>query len=231
MLGVVNRKLLFVILGATAAFMVALGGFLFWFLGGEDDAVKKSATQFAAAVQANDPAAAPEGGREYVEGIRLYFGPVRSAQVVHRYKKSHGSGSDSTSFWVAQLLLHTERGPAVVEIQYDNNSLDPGNQDIQQVYELAPSRIPGDALGSHDRAEVERAFASRGGRAADSIKLSGAFARTPTPTPGAGTADPAPDVEDTPVPAANDEFARQQAQAMRKLRCVQRAKGDVEKLQ
>src|SRR4051794_25171359 len=174
MLGLVNRKLVFIILGATAAFMVALGGFLFWFLGGEDDAVKKSATQFAAAIQSNDADAAPEGGGRYVDGIRAYFGPVKSAKLVHEYKKSDNGGpntADDTSYWVAQILLRTERGPAVVEVRYDNNSLDPSHQDLQQVYELEPSGIPGDALARTDRADVKRAFASRGGRAADSIKL------------------------------------------------------------
>jgi hypothetical protein len=225
----VNRKRIFLILSATLAFCIALGGFLFWFLGGEGDAVKKSATQFAAAVEKYDPGAAPEGGGDYVEGIRAYYGPVAGARFVDSYKKNDNGGpntGDDRSYWVAQVLLRTERGAAVVEVEYDNNGLDPSNQDLQRIYELRPGDLP-DSLGAGDRAEVERAFASRGGQAADSIKLSGAFAHLPKP---GSTVDPAPDVEDTPVPPANDEFARQQREAMKQLRCVRKAKGDVEKL-
>jgi hypothetical protein len=193
----VNRKLLALILIPTAVFMVALGGFLFWFLGGEEDAVKTSANQFAAAIVANNPSAAPEGGEAYVRGVRARFGPVQSAQLVSEYKKGDNGGSstaDDTSYWLAQIALRTERGPAVVEVRYDNNSLDPKNQEIRTVYEVKRDHSHGPDLASSQSPAAEPPAP---------------IAETPVPAPAA-----TPKVADDPA-----------------IRCLKKAKGDVEKLQ
>jgi hypothetical protein len=47
------------------------------------------------------------------------------------------------------------------------------------------------------------------------------------PEPGATTLPP--NIEDTPIPAANDNFAIQQVRAQRKLHCIQRAGNDARK--
>src|SRR4051812_39743696 len=111
-----TRKILIVVFTATAVFAVLLAAFLFWYLGNEEDAVTKSTDEFIAALEAKDPDAAPKGGADYVRGIPIAFGPVQDAERLKVEKISRGSGSNSRSFWVSEVLLRTERGAAVVEI-------------------------------------------------------------------------------------------------------------------
>jgi hypothetical protein len=70
-------------------------------------------------------------------------------------------------------LLHAKRGPAVVELEFDNHDL-PGSEEVSGVYELEPDDAPN--LGPQDRKRLDAAFAARGGEPADQITLSGASA-------------------------------------------------------
>ena len=71
-----NRRMLILIVGGTAAFTVAVAVAVFWLLGKAEESTRHASTQFAAALEKNDPSAAPAGGADYVEGVRAYFGPV-----------------------------------------------------------------------------------------------------------------------------------------------------------
>ena len=120
-----NRRMLILIVGGTAAFMVAVAVAVFWLLGKSEESTRHASAQFAAALEKNDPSAAPAGGADYVEGVRAYFGPVTSAEVVDAHNKSINTGdsADTRSYFVADLLLRTKRGAAVIELEFDNHSL------------------------------------------------------------------------------------------------------------
>ena len=192
-----NRKLIALIVIPTAVFMVAVGGFLSGSSAARRTRSRRAPTQLAAAIVANNPNAAPEGGAAYVRGVRLQFGPVRSARLVSEYKKGDNGGpdtADDTSYWLAQIALQTAHGPAVVEVRYDNNSLDPKNQEIRTVYEVKRDHSHGPDLAS---------------------------AQSLADEPPARVAAPA-----GPEAAAAPKVADDPA-----IRCLKKAKGDVEKLQ
>ena len=117
------------------------------------------------------------------------------------------------------MLLETKRGPAVVELEFDSPSLTYSSERVTDVYELAPRDVPDSALSDADFAALAKAFVARGGQPADSIKLSGAFLPE-APTPVA-----------TPAKVKRIVPDKAQKDAMKTLRCVQAAKGDIEKLQ
>ena len=205
-----NRKPLVLILGGTALFCAAVAVAVFWFLGNAETAARHASTQFAAAVVKDDPRAAPAGGADYVAGVRGYFGPVTSATVIGAHNKSINTGdaADTRSYFVADVLLRTEHGPAVLELEFDNHSLSNATEKVSAVHELAPAKVPGGTLASADRAALEAAFAARGDRPADAATLQTAPLRLKRIE--------APAVR----PAATPE----------RLRCVQDAHGDVGKL-
>jgi hypothetical protein len=218
-----NRRLLFGILGATAVFSVALAVAIFALLGHDAKSARHGATSFAAALVRDDPNAAPAGAAPYVAGVRHHFGTVTGATVVatHNHTVNTGDEADTRNYFVADLLLTTHRGPAVLELAFDNHSL--SSDAVSGIRELAPGDVSG--LSRAQRAQLEHAFAARGGRAADAITLSSAPASVP-----ASVVTPAPAVSHGVAPAvaqADPAFATQAAQ----LRCVQRAHGDVTKLQ
>jgi hypothetical protein len=211
-----RRKL--AIFGGGAIVAVAFTVTLFWILGKSEQTARDASTRFAAALVHNDPSAAPPGADDYVTGVRSYFGPVTSARVIGA-RNEHvrtGDNADTRSFCVTQLLLRSKRGPAVIEVEFDNHAL--FSDRVSSVHEVEPDDARG--LSSRAREQVEAAYAARGGNAADLIALGTARAAVPAPTPAA-----------VPIsPAAPKRTARQRA-ARKQLRCVQRAGGDVAKLQ
>jgi hypothetical protein len=91
-----------------------------WLNGKSEKTARDAATRFAAALVHNDPNAAPPGAREYVSGVREYFGPVTGARLIGtRHKHVNGFNRQTTrSFFVAELLLRAESGPAVIELEF-----------------------------------------------------------------------------------------------------------------
>jgi hypothetical protein len=212
----VGRRLALLEFGGTAVFMAVVAVALFWLLGKQEQTARHAATQFAAAVVHNDPGAAPDGAGDYVTGVRAHFGPVTNARVIGAHNKAVGEEPNTRTFFVAELLLRTERGPAVVELEFDNHDL-LGSEEVSGLYELEPDDAPD--LSANVRKRLEVAYAARGGKPADQITLSGAG--TPLqPAPAHAGQSPLQASGATPRPS----------RAQKQLRCVQRAAGDVGKL-
>ena len=190
---------------------------IFWLLGNGDKAARHASTQFGAAlVREGEP---PKGGEDFVRGVRAYFGGVSGARVIDARNHSVGSGQSSRTYYVADVLLETERGPAVLELAFDSPSLTYSSERVTNIYELAPRDVPDSALSDGEFEALAKAFVKRGGEPADSIKLDGAFIREAA-TPVAAPAKVKRIVPD-----------KAQKDAMKTMRCVQAAKGDIEKLQ
>lgn len=213
MLGISRRRLT-LILTATVTFSLIVTVVCFVLLGKEEKTARDSATRFAAALVDDKPAAAPPGAGDYVSGVREYFGPVTSARVIGAHNKgiNTGDSADTRSFFVVQVLLQSKRGPAVIELEYDNHAL--LSDKVSRVYELEPAKAPG--ITKPERRRLEAAFARRGGDPAEAGRLS-TFEPTPAPNLPA-IAKPAKPHTKKPVASAQ-------------LRCVQRAHGDVLKME
>jgi hypothetical protein len=163
-----------VILGVTAVFIAGLAAFLFWYLGGQEKAATQEANKFISALVRHDPSAAPRNGDDYVRGVWQAYRRVDDAKLIKtRQKSSNHSGSTSgSSWWVADMLLHTGRGTVVLELAFESNHLDPKTQIIDQLYELTPDRIPGGTLDEKTLARVASDQRERGSKPEDDITLS-----------------------------------------------------------
>jgi hypothetical protein len=216
----ISRRRLGLILGATVSFMAVVAVVCLVLLGKEEQTARQSATRFAAALVHDDPAAAPPGAGEYVHSVRRYFGPVTGATVIGAHNKgvNTGDNADTRSFFVVEMLVQSHRGPAVIELEYDNHAL--LSDRVSRIYELSPDHAPG--VSKAERRQLDAAFAARGGEPAD-----------------AGELDPvaAPIVPAVHIPRAAAPRPRLHAVAppslphAAQLRCVQNAHGDVAKLQ
>jgi hypothetical protein len=225
-----KKALLFSILGGTAVLATAIVGLVFWMLGNGEKAARHASAEFATALVAADPRRAPEGAREYVSGVPAHFGKVSAAEVIdarnakrtrtrntggvissvkHRKVKPRRTTKNTTTFSVADVLVRTERGPAVLELEF-TPSLSNGSEAVSVVRELAPAEVRDGLLDDDLRAEHAAAFQARGGVAATHFELIGASARVAAIT----------------KPKAS---ARQSA-GMTRLRCIQAAHGDVTKM-
>jgi len=203
-----------IIAGVTVVVAIAMVA-LFWILRESNKATIEASNKFATALVRNDPAAAPEGGGDYVKGVRAYFGPVTGARVIdtHNHSVNTGDSADTRSYYVGDVLLSTKRGPAVIELEFDNQSLANHSQKISAIHELTPGSVRKHKLDASERHELEAALADRGGKAAGAGALSGAFAGMPSTTVPKAT------VPKLTVPKDGH------------LRCIQRAHGDVRKMQ
>jgi hypothetical protein len=204
------------ILGLTLLGMAALAAFLFWYLGGQEKAATREANKFIAALVKNDPAAAPRKGADYVRGVWRVYRRVDSAKLVDTHQRSthHSTSGSGHSWWVADILLHTGRGVAVVELAFEPNHLDPDTQVIDLLYELTPGRIPGGALDDATLARVRADQRERGSVANDiTFTFDNSF---PGPSPGPTPGKPVqpPKFHTPPV-----------------IKCIRRAHGDVTKIQ
>ena len=210
----------------TATFVALIAFALFFLLGKNEKAARSGATTFAAALVHNDPNSAPPGATSYVTGVRAYFGPVTSATVIdaHNHVEDTNSDSDTRTYFVVDLLLGTRRGPAVIELEFDNHAI--GSDRVSGIHELQPNDAP--AVSAIERERLTAAFAKRGGRPAEDATLSGALSggsipslpSVPSPPQSAGQTR-------VPVTAASPQLRK----AARVLSCVQGARGNVAKLQ
>jgi len=206
------------IFGLALVSAVVIVGGVFWGIGKNKEAAGHAATKFATALVANDPGAAPKGSPEYVKGAHAYFGNVTGARVIGTHnERADANTSTSRTYPVADLLLRSARGPAVIELAFDNGGI--GSEKGTGIYELDPRDAP--SLSAADRERLASAFAERGGIPADGDTLKDGTARHPqVPAPQPATPQPA-------VAKSNPELRA----ARNELRCVQQADGDVTKLQ
>jgi hypothetical protein len=204
-----------VVLAVVSA--AAIVGTVFWGIGKNEQAAGHAATRFAAALVENDPDAAPKGSGEYIRGTRAYFGSVTRARVIGTHnERADADTSTSRTYPVADLLLRGARGPAVIELAFDNGGI--GSEKVTGIRELDPEEAP--KLPASERDRLASAFAERGRIPADGETLKQGTAQTrqaPTPRPA-----PASPVRVNPNPELRA--------ARKELRCVQRARGDVTKL-
>jgi hypothetical protein len=210
--------------------VVIVGG-VFWGIGKNKEAAGHAATRFAAALVENDPDAAPKSSPEYIKGMRAYFGAVTGARVIGTHnERADADTSTSRTYPVADLLLRSARGPAVIELAFDNGGI--GSEKVTSIYELHPDDAP--KLPAGKREQLALAFAQRGGIPADeeTLKRGSAETRQPAaPTPADAQQAPA---KATPRPTGAQPGLAKPTPELRKarkeLRCVQRARGDVTKL-
>ena len=207
----------------TIASAAVIVGVIFWAIGKNEQAAGHAATRFAAALVENDPDAAPRGSPEYIRGMRAYFGPVTGARVLGTHnERADANTNTSRTYPVADLLLRGARGPAVIELAFDNGGI--GSEKVTGIYELHPDDAP--KLPARDRERLASAFAERGGIPADGDTLKRATAQPrqlAAPRPAAATRP----VTEPPARAKPNPELRA---AQNELRCVQRADGDVTKL-
>ena len=218
--GIKNHKgrLLLILFGA-AVFAIALLLAISWLNGKDAQGGHRGAEKFATALVHNDPSAAPSGDEGYVSGVRSYFGPVSSAKVIGGHERGVNAPdhADERTYYVIEMLIHSKRGPAALELDFDDGAI--GSDRISGIHELEPSDAPGPSAA--ERKQLEAAFAARGGKAADVVKLTGT---TTVPTPHAAPTVPH-------VPVVPKAARKQLNKATTELSCVQAAHGDVAKLQ
>ena len=209
-----SAPLILVIAGVSAAVIL---GAIFWAIGKNEQAAGHAATRFAAALVENDPDAAPKGSPEYIKGMRAYFGGVTGARVIGTHnERADADTNTSRTYPVADVLLRGARGPAVIELAFDNGGI--GSEKVTGIYELHPEDAP--KLPARERERLARAFVERGGIPASADTLKNATAQPEAP------AAPQPVAAPPARPKATPELRA----AKKELRCVQRARGDVTKL-
>ena len=160
------------------------------------------------------PRAAPTTSK----GLRGHFGDVSAARVIDARNHQVGSGDDGRTYYVADLLLQTARGAAVVELEFD--SLQLISDTITDVRELEPREIKG--LDDAELTAVAKAFVARGGEPANELRHLDVLADARGE--GSGPSATPPPVAKPKKAAVSPEIRK----AKQQLRCVQRAKGDVE---
>lgn len=225
------RNIVIVVVVGTLLFGAALGGFLFWYESNEKDAARDASDQMATALQENDPSGAPDGADEYVSGMREYFGPIRDANTVDvRQVDNYGQSSntaDDRSWWTSTIFLRSERGAALVLLTFAD-TFDPKDAKVESIRELSPRKVAKGALTKVEMRDARRGFASRGGKTANSVVLAGTF------TSGRGGSEPEEDVPAAPAepvpPVDREAIERQREAGQKRLKCVQDAQGDIEKL-
>jgi hypothetical protein len=121
------------------------------------------------AIEANEPSAAPEGGADYVRGVREYFGRIREARFLDAYTARYGSGRSATTDVESEILVRGKRGAGVLQLSFDGDEID-------GMREVEPGDVHSD-LTDEEEAAVERGFARRGGETANITVLNGAFTR------------------------------------------------------
>lgn len=220
-LGRVGRGRLALVLIGAALFVGGLAFAINFLIAKDSNAARHGANAFAAALVHNNPQAAPQGGEEYVTGVRHYFGAVTGATLyrTHNHSVNTGNSADTRTYIVADVLVESKRGPAVLEVDFDNGSI--GSDHVSSVRELDPKHAPG--LNAAQRERVQAAFAKRGAKVADAQTL---LEAPPLASP-APASRPAHHLRVHVAPAADAALSK----AAEQLSCVQAAHGDVAKMQ
>jgi|tagenome__1003787_1003787.scaffolds.fasta_scaffold20588349_2 hypothetical protein len=166
-----GRRKVYVIIAASVVFAIAVAIGVFALLAKQEKTARHASTKFASALVHNDESLAPDGGSGYVRGLRSQFGAVTSARVIdaHNHTVPNSGQNDSRTYFQTELLIGTRRGPAVIEVSFDNHAF--SSERISGVKELDPSKAKG--LSKAERAALDTAFAKRGGQPANDLALSG----------------------------------------------------------
>ena len=153
------------ILALTVVSAAAIVGLVFWAIGRNEEAAGRAGARFAEALVENDPGAAPKGGRGYITRMRAYFGAVTGARLIGTHnERADANTNTSRTYPVADLLLRSARGPAVIELAFDNGGI--GSEEVTGVYELEPEDAPScrHAIASSSRRRLRSVAASRPAR-------------------------------------------------------------------
>ena len=179
-------------------------GVIFWAIGKNKQAAGHAATRFASALVKNDPDAAPKGSTDYIRGMRAYFGRVTGARVIDTHnERADANTNTSRTYPVADLLLRGARGPAVIELAFDNGGI--GSEKVTGSTSSTPTTPQ--SCGS-DREQLASAFAERGGIPADGETLQHATAGPAQPAAQLPEAAQAASAKPTPeLRAARDRAA------------------------
>jgi hypothetical protein len=228
-----SRRWVVLIVAGSVAVVAAIAVVIFVWNAANENTARHASTRFGAALIHDDPNAAPPGAADYVSGVRAYFGAARTATLIGSHQRAVGHDPDTRSFFVADLLLDTRRGAAVVEVEFDNESI---NSDrVTSVYELAPSSAPG--LSAAQRRQLDAAFKARGGTPADAATLAIASSTASirhapeTPyTPKPSTPKPSTPNPSKPIRVSTGASNPVVSGAAKRLHCVQTAHVDVTKL-
>ena len=156
-----------------------------------------------------------------MKGLRGHFGEVSAARVVDTRSHQTGNGDEAHTYYVADVLLQTARGAAVVQLEF--NSLQLISDTITEVRELEPRDIEG--LDDAELTAVAKAFVTRGSEPVRSFHAD-ALATRANAAKAANAAATPPAAAKPKKAAVSPEIRK----AKQQLRCVQKAKGDVEKL-
>jgi len=166
-----GKRKVILIVAASVAFSIAIAITVFWVLAKQEKTARHAGAKFASALVHDDPSLAPQGGDGYVRGVRSRFGAVSSARVIdaHNHHVRNTGQNDSRTYFQTDLLLATKRGPAVIELSFDNHAFN--SERISGVRELKPSKAKN--ISAAERAALEAAYAKRGGYPANDLALSG----------------------------------------------------------
>ena len=166
-----GRRKIYLIIAASTVFAIAVAIGVFALLAKQEKTARQASTKFASALVHNDPSLAPKGGAGYVKGVRSRFGAVISARVIdsHNHHVRNSGQNDSRTYFQTEMLLATKRGPAVIELSFDNHAL--FSEAISGVKELKPSKAK--HISKQERAALVAAYAKRGGYPANDLALSG----------------------------------------------------------
>lgn len=210
------------ILGGSFALTGVIAALVFWMIGNGEKAANRASSQFATALVRADAGLAPNGAADYVKGVRQVFGEVRSARVIDTRSARIGSGKRARTLHVTEVHLETAKGPAVLELEFDEPKLLNNSDKITSVYEVIPREVPDDGLSDAEFTALAKAFVERGGRPANDIELSGSIAQVPDIV--SELPRRVREISKPPAPT------REQRAAQRLLRCVRKADGDVGKM-
>lgn len=219
----IPRRWVVLIVAGSVAFVTAIAVVIFVWNSANENMARQASTRFGAALIHNTPNAAPPGAADYVSGVRAHFGPVRSAKVIGSHQKAVGHEPYVRSFFVTDLLLSTRRGPAVVEVEFDNHAI---NSDrVSRVYELAPRFAPGLSAAQHR--QLDATLKARGGKLADPATL----AVTSSPAViqrAAKTSSTSKPIN--PVPVLTTASTPARSTTAKRLHCVRASHGNIRKL-
>src|SRR4051812_13870366 len=180
-----GRRRVYLIIAASVVFAIAVTIGVLTLLAKQEKTARHAGTKFASALVHNDPRLAPDGGAGYVKGVRSEFGPVTSARVIdaHNHTVPNSGQNDSRTYFQTDMLIATRRGPAVIELSFDNHAFN--SERISGVKELKPSKAK--HLSRQERSTLQTAFAKRGGYPANDLALSGTM-KTPAAANGGPSA-------------------------------------------
>jgi hypothetical protein len=114
-----------------------------------------------------DSSLAPGSKEEWVPGVWAVFRRVDDASLVKVWKRPQNGPNfgSSGSDYVADILLHTGRGLALLEISFESGP----QPDL--LYELRPERIPAGLVDARTLARLNSDQSERGSKIADDLVI------------------------------------------------------------